>query len=424
MRPFSIVSSKLQLFTLASAPFVLGYALLFLLQLHYASAINEDSVTHEDHNHRRFLDVLDVFGRDGDGGTYAPDFIGADRSIIGRTATTDNRVLVNNVPVNPTIEQGVTQFWTFPSQALAGPKLPQPSGILSAFANHTNFTETASAVGTTLYISLNTCLQPTPESPSINNAPDQLKIYVSISSNNQHPSNNDNDYAVPVDGGFAWLNISSVQSDVYIGVFAPESNGFTGEYNYELTASIDGFYASYYNEPAFYFVDSDTSSALLYTYNMSNANSSTLEFKELMSKPPPFTMFVQNQDNPSLLGLQNSYCALKSLAQVQMPEIDTTIISSNNGQPQQQFHAKTLNGSSAYYATLAVNGNSTASGSGVVGGGGTVWNTLNFKTKSGITSFCHNRLQYSKECFQITIAFSSSTCPFVAPSLTPRPEIL
>ena len=385
MRPLAFVCPRLQTCVFSLAPLLLTYGFPDLVRCHQADATHEDSITQQDHNHHRLLQLSEELRYGDGGGPYEPDFIGADRSIIGR-ASTGEQALVNNVPGQLNIEQGQSQFWSFSRQALSGPKSPQSTGLPSGFPNETNYAAPASSDGTTLYISLNTCLQPSPQSPNANGSLDQLKLYVSTSSGNQQPDNNNNDYAVPVDGGFAWLNITSVKSDVYIGVVAPQVPGFTGVYNYELTASIDGFYASYYDQPELYFVDSDTTSALLYTSNTTNSNSSTPVYKNWMSlNPPPFTLFVQNQNNPSLLGMQKSYCALKNLAQVSMPDVDTIMTSLNNGQPQQQFHAKALNGNSSYYAILAVNGNSTDSGSGVVGGGGIVWDTLNFTTKQGMS---------------------------------------
>ena len=397
MRPLGFACPSLQTCVFSLIPLILTYGFPDLVRCHQADATHEDLITQEDHNHHRLLQLSGELSYGDGGGAYEPDFIGADRSIIGR-APNDEQALVNNVPGQLNIEQGQSQFWSFSSQALSGAKSPQTTGLPSAFPNQTSYAANASSDGTTLYISLNTCLQPSPQSPNTNGSPDQLKLYVSTSPDNQQPNIGNNNYAVPVDGGFAWLNISSVKSDVYIGVVAPKVQGFTGVYNYELTASIDGFYASYYDQPELYFVDSDTTSALLYTSNTTNSNSSTLVYKNWMSlNPPPFSLFVQNQNNPSLLGMQRSYCALKNLAQVSMPDVDTIMTSLNNGQPQQQFHAKALNGTSSYYAILAVDGNSTDSGSGVVGGGGIVWDTLNFSTKKGTSSLFHHYLQNANQ---------------------------
>ena len=398
MRPLGFVCPRLQTCVFFLVPLILTYVFPILVQFHQAAATHEDLITHEDHNHHRLLKFAEEVGYGDDGGIYEPDFVGADRSIIGRSPT-DDQALVNNVPGQLNIEQGASQFWSFSSLALSGLKSPQTTGLPSAFPDQIIYAAPASSDGATLYISLNTCLQPSPQSPSTNGSADQLKLYVSTSSDNQQPNSEHNDHAVPVDGGFAWLNISSVNTDVYIGVVAPKNQSFTGVYNYELTASIDGFYASYYDTSELYFVDSDATSALLYTSNTTNNDSSTPVYKAWMSRnPPPFTLFVQNQNNPSLLGLQRSYCALKNLAQVSMLDVDTTMTSLNNGQPQQQFHAKALNGTSSYYAILAVDGNSTDSGSGVVGGGGIVWDTVdNITTKQGTSSLFHNHLQNANE---------------------------
>ena len=420
MRPFACACLRLQTCVFSLVPLLLIYGFPDLIRCHQTDATHEDLIAQEDHNHHRLLQLSEELRYGAGGSTYEPDFIGADRSIIGR-APTDDQALVNNVPGQLNIEQGQSQFWSFSSQALSGLKSPQTTGLPSAFPNQTNYAANASSDGTTLYISLNTCLQPSPQSPDTIGAPDQLKLYVSTSSDNQQPDNNNHNYAVAVDGGFGWLNITSVKNDVYIGVVAPNVKGFTGVYNYELTTSIDRFYASYYDQSELYFVDSDTTSALLYTSNTTNSNSSTLVYKNWMSlNPPPFTLFVQNQNNPSLLGMQKSYCALKNLAQVSTTNVDTIMTSLNNGQPQQQFHAKALNGSSSYYAILGMDGNSTDSGSGVVGGGGIVWNTLNFTTKQGISSIFQNQLHIANQFSQIIIVCSCSTYLSAAPSLTPR----
>jgi len=50
--------------------------------------------------------------------------------------------------------------------------------------------------------------------------------------------------------------------------------------------------------------------------------------------------------------------------------------------PKQQFYFQGLNRSSSYFGILAMTGNSTASGPGVVGGGGRVWQTMSFTTQS------------------------------------------
>jgi len=317
-------------------------------------------------------------------GNYESEFIGIDRSIIGR-AKEDDQNLANNTPGQLNIEQGNTQFWTFSNQSLYGPKAPETLGLPSSPLTPSVHATPDSADERILYISLTTCLQPTPKTSSQNGPPGQLELYVSTSSGNTHPSAADKDYAIAIVEGFGSLSIS-VKSDVNFGISAPDSKAFTGVYNYQLTASIDGFYASASTKPNADFTDSDTSSALLYTNGTTTNNSSMLIFKQWMSGPSPFSIFVQNNDNPSIQGMRSSVCALQNFADARSPAaIDTGMISIGDGRPKQQFHVRNLNASSAYYAITAIVGNSTHSGNGVVGGGGMVWGSgRTFTTKSGM----------------------------------------
>ena len=365
---------------LASHPFLVTVAALLFTQ--NAFAAHEDSITHNGHNPRRLNSAFEVDVGHALEERYEPDFTGSDRSIIGR-AEEPTPALGNNAPGILDISPNASQYWTFPSTTLFGPNGPQTT-VLPPYFEGQNVSVTQAAAGEIeLYISLTTCLQPLAKEPNSNGPPDQLKLYVSTSSNNQQPDGNSHDYAVLVDGGFGWLNIS-VKNDVFFGVYAPANEGYDGIYNYQLTASIDGFYASSYNESNLYFIDSDTNSALLYTNNTtSTTNSSNSTFHQWMTRPPLFSLFVQKQDNPSILGLQNSLCGLQNLAQIQgPPDVETVMTAAGDGLPKQQFHVKNLNGNSTYYAMLAVIGNSTDAGPGVVGGGGTVWNSMNIFTKS------------------------------------------
>ena len=365
--------------SLASLPILLAF--IGALYDQYACATQVGSKTHDKHNELRSNRALEIDARHGLE-TYEPDFTGADRSIIGR-AGEETQALGNNAPGVSNIDQSASQYWTFPSTTLFGPKSPQTTGLPSPFEGQ-NVSVTPNAPDEReLYISLTTCQQPVAKNSSANGAIDQLELYVSKSSNNQHPDAKNNDYVVPVNGGFGWLNVS-VRSDVYFGVYAPANDGYDGVYNYQLTASIDGFYASSYNDSNLYFIDSDTNSALLYTRNTtSTTDSSNSTFQAWMKSPPVFHLFVQNQDDASMLGVRNSVCGLQNLAQIQgSPAIETDMTAAGDGLPKQQFHVKNLNRSSSYYAIVAMIGNSTDQGSGVVGGGGTVWNLASITTKS------------------------------------------
>ena len=362
------------------APLSLLFTFTATLFTQHAFAVHGDSITHKDHDHPRLNGALEIDGIH-DLERYEPEFTGADRSIIGRAGDVIP-ALGNNAPGSLSIAQSASQYWIFPSSTLVGPKSPQTPGLPSYFEGQ-NVSVTPDAPGETeLYISLTTCQQPIAKVSNQSGPPDQLQLYISTSSNNQQPDENNNDYAVPIDGGFGWLNIS-VKDNVYFGVYAPADDDYDGIYNYQLTASIDGFYASSYSDPNVFTVDSDTNSALLYTRNTtSTTNSSNSTFQQWMNITP-FSLFVQNQEDPFILGLRNSVCGLQNLAQIQgLPNVETAMTAAGDGLPKQQFHVTNLNGSSAYYAIVAMIGNSTENGSGIVGGGGTVWNSANITTKS------------------------------------------
>ena len=370
-----------------SSPFTYLLYLLACFTSHTFAA-KDESITHKNHNHPLSNSALEVdIGHDLE--RYEPEFAGADRSIIGR-ASDAITTLGNNIPGtldvsqgdSQNISQGEVQYWTFPNNTLFGSKSPQTSGLPS-YLEGQNFSVTPDDPSEiVLYISLTTCRQPLAKDTNSDGAPVQLKLYYSTSSNKQRPD--DSDHAVPIEEGFGSLTIS-VKNDVYFGVYAPANEGYDGVYNYQLTASIDGFFASSYSYPNIYFVDSDSNSSLLYSKNTTNTtNPSDPMFQQWMDRSPPFSLFLQNQKGPSIVGLQKSVCGLQNLAQIQSPQdIDAVMTAAGDGLPKQQFHVKNLNRSSTYHAVIAMIGNSTNNGSGVVGGGGTVWvYPLDFTTKS------------------------------------------
>ena len=358
--------------------------LLITLHTQLSYAGDGNAIGHRDYSHARIIDAFHDSSWRLEAHGYESNFLGLDRSIIGRAE--DDQALANNAPGQLNIEQGDSQFWTFPKQALFGPKSPPTPGLPNSLLQLQPIQASNSSDEVVLYISLTTCRQPNPKSPGTLDAPAQLQLFVSTDSGNKQPDSKKSDHIIAVDGGFGWLNIS-VKSDVYFGVVAPTNDDFEGVYNYQLTASIDGFYASHYDEPNLAFIDSDASSALLYTNDTATANTSQPEFHEWMDSPLRFTIFVQNQANPSILGMQNSICALSDYADIRVPTaFDTSMTLAGNDQPKQQFYVRTLNASSSYYGISAIVGNSTKSGNGVVGGGGTVFRNSTFWTKSSMLS--------------------------------------
>jgi calcium channel MID1 len=417
-------------FTALQSRFAASFAaslVLLLLYLafsnpHLAYAANADSIAHEDHNHPRLLELLhqsepfDASSSENglEGENYTPEFAGIDRSIIGRAEATIQE-LGNNAPGKSNINGGQTQYWTFPNKTIWGPFSPQtpglPSNISKRDAQVVQPTENIndeekvvelakrqnSATNTRrIYLSVNTCDQPHANEPNPNVAPPPLELYISKKPTNQKPDKNTNDGVVPIDGGCGEA-IFDATSNVWFSVSAPQSSSFGGNYNYELTASIDALYASCNDTSSFNFkvIDSDTTSALLYSSIFSNPNTSDpvyqVESQAWMNGPPRFSVYAYNQDDPTVLGLHRSVCGLKNHAQIQgnlqgknASNVDTDMTKRGDGFPKQEFFLKNLNGTSAYYAIIGIDGNSTSSGGGVVGGGGTVWNPVNFTTKSGM----------------------------------------
>ena len=359
---------------------------------------------------------------------YEAEFFGFDRSIIGRAPSWVAATINNNYFYNDNIPQGTTRYYMFanssvwgtmsgPSPGLPPSRLRQRSGEDSEVyldKSTAGFVDSEGAVITyedeagdlelrlrqlptrTVYITINTCLQPDDPTGS-NGVPGQLVLYVSQSAQNPmsvagQPDNGwQNGQMVEAVGGFANITIEA-SGDVYMAVYAPTTEGFTNPYNFEIAASIDAPFHYYNNsQPNLYLVDSDLSSALLVTGNLTSSTNGSV-YDAWMNLAPPFVIFAANQNLTAFSGIQNSYCGLEKYAQIagtaggaKISDVQTSMTSTTSGPfPKQQFYIQGLNGSSSYNGILAMTGNSTASGNGVVGGGGKVWQTMNFQTQSGM----------------------------------------
>lgn len=167
--------------------------------------------------------------------------------------------------------------------------------------------------------------------------------------------------------------IDNADSAIYIGVSAPNTTLFTGIYNYEVAASIDAYFHSIDEDTNLYFVDSDINAALLITNNLTQSSSTSQNYQEWMDMTPPYTIFANNINDTGIAGLERSYCALSQVAQIRQGNnaVNRSMTSRGMGsKPKEQFYITYLNSSSTYYGILGMDGNSTASGNGVVGGGG------------------------------------------------------
>lgn len=389
--------------------------LYVLLLLTYASTTH--SITHQDHNHHRLLELQsEVYGTSDHGselevGGYESEFLGADRSIIGRADAP--HTLANNYPGKDNIEYGGTQFWKFPGSApkwktsrdfSARSSLAERDAPDSAYT--ADITEDGSLrrrqIGTTLYITLNICDQPQAKVANPNGAPAPLQLYISTHSSNQRPSQDNSDIAVPVAYGYGFWNLT-ISGDVYLSVTAPvKSSQFDGKYSYELTGSVDKYYTAYIDEsPKMALVDSDTNAALLSSEDGTDTSK--------------YGVFVHPQADPTILGLSSSFCGLRNWARIKgniddlsTGDVDTGVMKLGPVGTRQLFYAKNLNSSSAYYGILTLNGSSTDAkvGEGIPGGGGTVWSTRSFTTKaSGNCAVIYN-LSF---CSDVAYAVPSNT---------------
>lgn len=367
-----------------------------------------------------FIDTSDTHGGEPWLESYQPHFSGLDRAIVGRAPTGIN-TLENNVPGGLNIEIGQTQHWVFPKEILFGPKAPATPSlpflvkrrdrdalndgddvmleeqINSGDQEASGIEPDGGANIRTVYITLNTCLQPSTNKSDIKTSSPQLELYASQAQDNQLPGPGgpgNKQTVLKATGGLARLDLEAT-GPVYLGVSAPATSDFRGIYNYEIAASIDAPYHVLNGPgPNLYLIDSDTDSALLITDNMTDANPDDDAYKQWAGAKPPFIMFAHNANESSIQGLESSYCGLKNHAQISaggsretLQGVDVSMTTRGLGnKPKQQFYIKGLNGSSSYYGFLAIQGNSTAEGPGVVGGGGMIWPAMNFKSKSGENS--------------------------------------
>ncbi|KAI9646700.1 stretch-activated cation channel mid1 [Ciborinia camelliae] len=424
---------------------LMGSLMLLILYLtfsssHFAYAADVDSIRPEDHNHERLMDmnILELDSEDehielrAEG--YEAEFVGFDRSIIGRVASeNDPTPLLNNRVVTTNIEQGQTMPFSFLNSSLWGAMSPQASGLPSPVLFRKRYAENVGNMGAeglqisdpeflevengeqvpsedqgadstlwprqstsvttrTLYITVNTCTQPEAEGANLG-APSQLELYISQSEKNKNPGPGQDaslQQTYTLDGGAAVVTLNAT-GDVYMGLSGSNLTGnYTGTWNAQIAASIDAPY-HYYNsdESNLILVDSDSGSALLVTTDLTTDNGSV--YDEWVNLPPPFTMFASKTVNSSMIGLQNSYCGLEKKAEIagtinggqstSRIQVSMTTRGEDN-YPKQQFYFDGLTAGTSYYGILAMNGNSTALGREGVGGGGQVWKAMTFSTIS------------------------------------------
>ncbi|KAH8771954.1 stretch-activated Ca2+-permeable channel component-domain-containing protein [Diaporthe sp. PMI_573] len=334
---------------------------------------------------------------------YEPEFDAFDRSILGEVTKRDTLSLSNNVPNQMNLAAGETLVYLFPGSQLSSTQdaaalelrgEPGDSGEeeVDVFADlyeqdHVSRRATAAMV----YVSANTCLQPTGNSTT-SSGPPQLTLYVSNSTDNTSPgpsADASKQEVVPFTQGAVMFNFTA-SDDLYMGVSASNvSDDFSGIYNFQIAASVDMWYHSYNESMSdeLFWVDSDTTSVLLMTQNLTTTQDKDTEQQLMDSRP--YVMFAQNDAVPSIDGMRYSYCGLDNYAQIaavrngkETSQITTGITRRGaGGHPKQQFYFSGLNASSKYQGILARNANATTDVN-IPGGGGHVLRATTFETKS------------------------------------------
>lgn len=446
--------------------------LYFALSLpHFAYAADVDSMRGEDHNHERLLDMpfleVDIEELELREIVYEAEFIVYDRGIMGRASTVYGpTVLINNCMDLTNVDQGQTVSYSFLKASVFGDLSPSPRVLPSPVKPRSRNTELGDKEGTadggseetgkdeeytedlklrlrqsttanyrTVYITVNTCGQPQPIINSTTDPPPQLQLYVSLALNNTNPGpgkDSTTQQMVILEGGAGMIAVNAT-GDVFIGLYGQTTTAYKDAWSAEIAASIDAPYHYYHNgtSPNLFLVDSDSNSALLVTGDLTNEPENSTVYQEWMDSAAPFVLFVINQDESSLQGLENSYCALQQKATIG-PKVTTAdaksvragITTRGNKQPKQQFYIDSLKRGYSYNAVLAISGNSTNSGNGVVGGGGQVWPMTNFTTLSGMClSFSPDGQKLIVKDGNCAMIFDLSFCSQIAYAVPANPKI-
>ncbi|KAF3770696.1 hypothetical protein M406DRAFT_105477 [Cryphonectria parasitica EP155] len=390
----SPLQSRLAASVTATVLLIILYLSLFRPQFALAEEINHGSPI-------IFDDEIDLGSRAVRDALYEPEFHAFERSILGRApvVTRDTIALTNNVPTKMNLNAGDSLVFVFDSSQLSSRQENWPLELRGEPETPAGEKEATDGEGTlakrassaTVYLSANTCLQPAGNSTTTGTPP-QLTLYVSTSTDNTSPGPSADSSQQEVrtfQKGAVMFNLTTSDS-VYVGVAASNmSSNFSGIYNVQIAGSVDGWYHSYNetNTEELFWVDSDTTSVLLMTQNLTTSRNHEVEQEVMASRP--YVMFAQNDINPSIKGLENSYCGLNNNAQIaavrngQTTSQVTTGMTKRGagGYPKQQFYFSGLNSSSKYVGILARNVDNS-SDTNVVGGGGSVYRTTQFETKS------------------------------------------
>jgi calcium channel MID1 len=390
---------------------------------HFAYAADVDSIRPEDHNHERllsrpFFDV-DVHYEELElrGISYEAEFLGVDRGIIGRAPTgNEPKGMVNNRVEQADIKLGETVQYVFSNSSVYGEKSTTQAFLSPLRLQGRDFDieddeedgigengelklkrrQSSSSSFRTVYITVNACAQPKALDTTTTVPAPQLQLFISTSQNNTTPGPGQAPQdMVELDGGFGMYAINAT-GDVYIGVFGNNNTktayADTPPWSIELAASIDAPYHYYYNSSDnLSLMDSDSGAALFVAGNPMKLDGDGKNYDKWKDVTTPFKLFMSDVNDQSIMGLQNSYCAWKMKDPGQI-NVKSSVAKRQLGQlPQEQFYVEGLKKGSKYSVTLAMDGNSTNAGLGVVGGGGIVFRQTNASTQSGKCFTYHSK---------------------------------
>ncbi|KAI1818036.1 stretch-activated Ca2+-permeable channel component-domain-containing protein [Poronia punctata] len=410
----SPLQSRLAASLVASCLLFILYLFLFAPQFASATDVNPIPTGH----------ILDDYPYDVEDDTepldlrapsYEPEFSLFDRSIMGRAA--NNVVTIGaEEPRSSNIDPGTTNSYVFEPSSVSG-RPAQDSNTSRELRRSLNGTEEDAkrkeddtlALDSDLqprqhspkrvYISANTCSQPDRVSPDQTSVdPPQLTLFVSTSKENMSPGPGKDpttQKAIVFKEGAVMYN-TSTGSDIVFSISAPSvsKNYFSqsSPYNYEVAVSLERHYHAYQEDTeneknrALYWVDSDADSTLLKTKSLATKSDEVIS-------DPPYVVFVQNTNNPSINGIRKSYCGLKRYAQIRPLDDGNGRISTglrkteDNNSTIQEFFIGGLNASSDYKGILAINTNSSiqkreiGSPIGGLDGGLIVYNAIKIQTK-------------------------------------------
>lgn len=404
----SPLQSRLAASLIASCLVIVLYLFLFAPQFASATDLIEipRSLDYDD----LVDDIADtITSLDERGPLYEPEFSLFDRSIIGRVSDAASSLEVDS-PTRFNIDPESTLTYVFQVASVSGRSSQEPG--TSSYELRRSLDETQDPSqgdghdgldshldlserqthSKTLYISVNTCNQPVRISPDQTTVdPPQLTLFVSTSAENTSPGpakDQDTQKTLVFDEGAVMFN-TSLDRDVYFSISAPKVSDklFTMAlpYNYEVALSLDGYYHSYdsSDQPNLYWVDSDASSALLKTQNLTSRS------EEVISTPP-YMVFVQNTNDLDIHGIRKSYCGLSSWAQIRPLQNGNSqaTVGLRRGAANltvQEFYISGLNASANYTGIVALNTSLSLQKrqEGGSGGGVVVYDGVPFSTKPG-----------------------------------------